>query len=70
MIPPVFFTWLTLPWLLAGRCAAAYWETIADVLAADDRSDADIVALPPPGPGRRLPRGHIADLILLAPKRR
>ena len=70
MIPPVFFLFTTLPWLLAGRCAAAYWETIADVLAPENHGGADVVALPPPGPRRRLPHDHVADLIPLIPRSR
>jgi hypothetical protein len=71
MILPVFLIYATLPWLVGGRCAAAYWQAIADVLAAGAEGAADIVPLVPAAASwRRLPPGHEAELICLMPKAR
>lgn len=71
MIPPIFLIAGTLPWLLAARCAAAYWQAMADALATDSDAPADVVPLEPlPADGRRMPPGHQAELIWLTPKNR
>ncbi len=71
MIPPIYFLIGTLPWLLAARCAAAYWQTMVDALATDAGESADVVPLaPPPAVPRRMPTDHQAELIRLVPKSR
>jgi hypothetical protein len=48
MIPAIFLLQPALPWLLAARCTAAYWQAVAEAWAAINAmtAQADIVPFP------------------------
>lgn len=48
MIPAIFLLQPALPWLLAARCTAAYWQTVAEAwtVVSEITARADIVPFP------------------------
>jgi hypothetical protein len=72
MIPPIFLMSPALPWLFAARCAAVYWQTVADALAAVSQmtASADIVPFPlAPRQGGMPAQQQSAEIVSFTPGR-
>ena len=75
MIPPVFLIPPALSWLLAARCAVAYWEASAEMWATFQAmtASADIVPFPvAPRPPQAAAAGsrRNAEIVRFAPGER
>lgn len=73
MIPVLLLLQPTLPWLLAARFTATYWQTLADSLAAfnEMNAQADILPFPPPQERPHIrSTGYSADIVRFPPGNR
>ena len=72
MIPALFLLQPALPWLIAARCTAAYWQSVAEVWGVVNAmaAEAEIVPFPlAPHRADAQPLPQSAEIVPFAPGR-